>query len=370
MSDYNNQSNRNNNYRSNKPYKSRSDRNSGRYQDKRNTGYRSNYSDYNASYRDNYEKSEPGKHDPSADVVSGVLVIDKPMGLTSHDVVQIIRRGTGIRRAGHTGTLDPRASGVLVILIGPAVRLSEFVSASRKRYQATIELGSTTDTFDEEGDIVETGDIENITEELFEETLSQFVGEIEQVPPQYSAVKVKGKRAYDMARQGKEVDLEPRKINVYSLEMIEWAIPEVVIDVHCSSGTYVRSLANDLGEALGCGAHLVGLRRTMSGRFTLRDAIPLRRLQEAFNDGTWYKYLIPAAEALGDWSMVELDVDQVELIRHGHRIPAEEEVFNWERSEDGAIWCRGVSEQGDLVALLLLDEETKEWQPKKVFFQS
>jgi tRNA pseudouridine55 synthase len=235
--------------------------------------------------------------EPIDNVVSGVLVIDKPIGLTSHDVVQIIRRGTGIRRAGHTGTLDPRASGVLVVLIGPAVRLSEYVSASDKRYQATIRLGSSTDTYDAEGVVTQsTVSVDEITEEHFTEVLQEFIGEIEQVPPPYSAVKVKGKKAYEMAREGEEVDLSPRKIHVYSLEVLEWALPEVVVDVYCSSGTYVRSLANDLGNRLGCGAHLVGLRRTKSGRFTLRDAVPLRRLQEAFDAGDWYRHLIPAAE--------------------------------------------------------------------------
>jgi tRNA pseudouridine55 synthase len=164
-----------------------------------------------------------------------------------------------------------------------------------------------------------------------------------------------------MAREGEEFELAPRMINVYSLEVLEWAPPEVVVDVYCSSGTYVRSLANDLGNTLGTGAHLVGLRRTKSGRFTLRDAVPLRRLQEAFDAGNWYRFLIPAAEALADWPMIELDADQVELVRHGHRIPAE--------PVDKGI-ARGVSEQGDLVALLEVDEETREWQPRKVFFQS
>lgn len=299
------------------------------------------------------------REDQSANAVSGVLVVDKPVGLTSHDVVQIIRRGTGIRRAGHTGTLDPRASGVLVILIGPAVRLSEYVSASDKRYQATVRLGSTTDTFDAEGRVTARASVDSITEQRFEEALTQFIGEIQQVPPPYSAIKVQGRKAYEMAREGEEVDLAPRTIHVYSLEMLEWAPPEAVIDVFCSSGTYVRSLANDLGAALGCGAYLVGLRRTKSGRFTLRDAVTLRRLQESFASGDWYRYLIPAAEALGDWPMVELDGDQVELIRHGHRIPAE---------PDAKGWVRGVSQQGDLVALLELDEATHEWQPRKVFF--
>lgn len=300
--------------------------------------------------------------DQLKNIVSGVLVVDKPIGLTSHDVVQIIRRGTGIRRAGHTGTLDPRASGVLVVLIGPAVRLSEYVSASDKRYQATVRLGSSTDTYDADG-VMTTSEVsvDEINEEQFTNVLERFVGEIEQVPPPYSAVKVKGKKAYEMAREGEEVELTPRKINVYTLEVLEWAPPEVVIDVYCSSGTYVRSLANDLGNELGCGAHLVGLRRTKSGRFTLRDAVPMRRLQEAFDSGEWYRYLIPAAEALADWPMVELNADDVELVRHGHRVPGE---------PGSKGWVRGVSQQGDLVALMEFDPETSEWQPRKVFFQS
>lgn len=300
--------------------------------------------------------------DQMKNVVSGVLVVDKPVGLTSHDVVQVVRRGTGIRRAGHTGTLDPRASGVLVVLIGPAVRLSEYVSASDKRYQATIRLGSSTNTYDAEGVVTaSTTAWDDITEEQFDEILQKFVGEIEQVPPPYSAIKVKGRRAYDMAREGETVELEPRKINVYSLEVLEWAPPEVVVDVYCSSGTYVRSLANDLGNELGCGAYLIGLRRTKSGRFTLRDAVPLRRLQESFTAGEWYRYLIPAAEALADWPMIELDADQVDLVRHGHRVSGEPGIVGW---------SRGVSQQGDLVALLEADEEMNEWQPRKVFFQS
>ncbi len=140
---------------------------------------------------------------------------------------------------------------------------------------------------------------------------------------------------------------------------LEWAPPEAVIDVYCSSGTYVRSLANDLGKVLGCGAYLVGLRRTKSGRFTLRDAVPLRKLREAFEQGNWYQYLIPAAEALSDWPIVDLDDKQLEAIRHGHRVQA---------AEGSTGWARGVSEQGELVALLEVDETTREWQPRKVFF--
>ncbi len=290
--------------------------------------------------------------------ISGVLVVDKPVGLTSHDVVQIVRKGTNIRRAGHTGTLDPRASGVLVILIGPAVRLSEYVSASDKRYQAVVRLGVSTDTYDADGRVEHTAPV-NVTETQFEVALKDFIGEIEQVPPPYSAVKVKGRKAYEMAREGEEVDLSPRKIKVYNLELLEWAPPEAVIDVYCSSGTYVRSLAHDLGTKLGCGAHLVGLRRTKSGRFTLRDAVSMRKLKEHFDNGTWYQLLIPAAEALSDWPAIELSAEQVDAIRHGHRIVAD--PIQGERA-------RGISEQGELVALMEFEQASGEWQPKKVFF--
>jgi tRNA pseudouridine55 synthase len=295
--------------------------------------------------------------------ISGALVVDKPVGMTSHDVVQAIRNGTGLRRAGHTGTLDPRASGVLVILVGPAVRLSEYVSASDKRYQAIIRLGGSTDTYDAEGLVTPTKDPVNVTEAQFETALQTFVGEIEQTPPPYSAVKVQGRKAYEMAREGEEVELAPRKITVHHLEVLEWAPPEVVIDVHCSSGTYVRSLANDLGVMLGCGAYLVGLRRTKSGRFSLRDSVPLRKLQEAFTAGNWYQYLIPAAEALGDWPAVELSPDEVEGVRHGHRVKVD--------GEPEVTKVRGVSTQGELVALMEIvinEDGSREWQPKKVFF--
>jgi tRNA pseudouridine55 synthase len=303
------------------------------------------------------EIMDKAKYDVN-NAISGVLVVDKPIGLTSHDVVEIIRKGTNIRRAGHTGTLDPRASGVLVVLIGPAVRLSEYVSASDKRYQAIIRLGTTTDTYDGDGEVLSSSEV-NVSEEQFNSELQKFVGEIEQVPPPYSAVKVHGRKAYEMAREGEEVELAPRKIQVYSLELLEWAPPDAVVDVNCSSGTYVRSLAHDLGKNLGCGANLTGLRRTKSGRFTLRDAVPLRKLRDAFTDGTWYQHLIPAAEALSDWNALELSNDQVDAIRHGHRIPGDPSL---------GTMVRGISEAGELVALLEYDPVANEWQPKKVFF--
>ncbi|MEA4812893.1 MAG: tRNA pseudouridine(55) synthase TruB [Anaerolineaceae bacterium] len=293
--------------------------------------------------------------------ISGVLVIDKPIGMTSHDVVQAVRAGTHIRRAGHAGTLDPRASGVLVVLLGPSVRLSEYVSASEKRYQAIIQLGITTDSYDLESPVKQRKPVD-IGEEELQEALKDFIGTFEQQPPAYSAIKVAGRKAYDMARNGEEVSLEPREVTVHDIELLEWDAPELIIDVQCSSGTYIRSLANDLGERLGCGGTLTGLRRTKSGQFGLRNAVPLRKLQDAFTSGEWYQYIIPASEALGDWYKVDLDEVDVDEIRHGHRILAKEEM-------EAGKWARGVDGEGELIALLEYVPDTKEWQPKKVFFQ-
>lgn len=296
-----------------------------------------------------------------ANSVSGVLIVDKPVGITSHDVVQTVRNGTHLRRAGHTGTLDPRASGVLIVLVGPAVRLSEYISASAKRYQATLQLGFTTATYDLEGEVTGRSAVD-ISYEEFESALGGFVGEFEQKPPAYSAVKVGGVKAYDLARKGEEVDLEPRLIQVNSIDLLDWNPPEAVIDVECSSGTYIRSLVFDLGQKLGCGATLTALKRTRNGQFTLRDAIPLRKLQEAFQAGDWYKYLIPAAEALSDWYTIELDEKTIEEVRHGHRIAATEVV-------ESNRWARAISQDSELVALMQYDAATHEWQPRKVFFQ-
>ena len=293
--------------------------------------------------------------------ISGMLIVDKPSGMTSHNVVSIIRKGTGLRRIGHTGTLDPRASGVLVILIGPAVRLSEYLVCDKKGYEAMIHFGSVSDTYDGDGNVIQTGHDAPEDEEVIMDAMADFVGDIVQVPPAYSAIKIHGQKAYDLARKGQEVNLNARNVTVYSFDFIEYARPELTADVICSAGTYIRSIAHDLGEKLGCGAYLSGLRRTMSGKYTLRDAVPLADLQKSFEDNTWYQYLIPAAEALTDYEEVMLDLDSEAEILHGRRIPAEPGPHE--------TISKAVSEQGELIALLEFDSETHEWKPKKVFYQ-
>ena len=293
--------------------------------------------------------------------ISGILVVDKPSGMTSHDVVAVIRKGTGFRRIGHTGTLDPRASGVLVVLIGPAVRLSEYLVCDKKGYEAVIRFGSVSDTYDGDGNVIQTGRDIPRDEEQIMDAMETFIGDIIQVPPAYSAIKIHGRKAYDMARNGEEVKLEGRHVTIHSFDFIEYAPPELIADIVCSSGTYIRSIANDLGQKLGCGAYLSALKRTMSGRFTLRDAVPLPTLQKAFEEGTWYQYLIPAADALTDYEEVMLDMESEANILHGRRIPAE--------AGDHPTLGKAVSEQGELIALLEFVPETVEWKPKKVFYQ-
>ncbi|NDJ61826.1 MAG: tRNA pseudouridine(55) synthase TruB, partial [Chloroflexi bacterium] len=197
----------------------------------------------------------------------GFLNIDKPLGWTSHDVVAKLRRGLQIKKIGHAGTLDPLATGVLVICLGAATRLSEYVMDTTKRYRAVVHLGVTTDTYDAEGEITAQRPSDHLSEADVRDALGAFVGALEQVPPMYSAIKQGGRKLYDLARAGEVVERPPRPVHIHALEVVAWQPPQVTLDVTCSPGTYIRSLAYDLGAALGVGAHLAGLMRTASGSF-------------------------------------------------------------------------------------------------------
>jgi len=221
---------------------------------------------------------------------SGLVVVDKPGAMTSHDVVARVRRLAGTRKVGHAGTLDPMATGVLVLATNRATRLLGHLTLTDKRYDATIRLGATTTTDDAEGDVLETRSTVELTEAAVRAALDAFVGEIDQVPSSVSAVKVAGKRAYARVREGEQVELPPRRVTIHSLEVSGLDLPEVRVSVHCSSGTYIRAIARDLGVALGVGGHLTALRRTSVGPFTLADAHTLDEL-----DDRWA--VIPIADA-------------------------------------------------------------------------
>lgn len=287
----------------------------------------------------------------------GLMVVDKPVGPTSHNVVSLVRRGTQIRKVGHAGTLDPRASGVLVLCLGAATRLSEYLSTSTKRYEAVIRFGSATRTYDSDGEVTSHTDAVPRLKDI-EATLPAFLGEIDQVPPPFSAIKVHGKKAYEMARKGQEVDLQPRKVVINRLDVLAFHPPDLSLSIECSAGTYIRSLAHDLGEQLASGAHLAGLRRSRSGPFTLEDAIALPMLEVAFLTGKWEQYVRPAADALPEFPPVPVDAEGLERIRFGHRIPAAP-------GSDGM--AKAVGPDGELIAILEAVDGGSEWHPRKVF---
>jgi tRNA pseudouridine55 synthase len=244
--------------------------------------------------------------------VDGILNVDKPLGMTSHDVVAAIRKmarpggvsfsGSARRRpdtsgdrplkVGHAGTLDPLATGVLLVCLGRATRVSEYLMRSPKTYRATLELGVTTTTHDAEGEITSRSPV-GMTLEDVAAALPAFVGSIQQVPPRYSAIKRGGRPLYELARQGIEVEVPAREVEVYALDLVTWEPPHLVLDVRCGPGTYVRALARDIGQALGCGAYLSALRRTSSGTFHVSEAVELEILRAAFDDGRVDEYLHP-----------------------------------------------------------------------------
>ncbi len=210
--------------------------------------------------------------------LDGALLIDKPAGPTSHDVVDLIRRQFGIKKVGHCGTLDPNATGLLLIVLGRGTKLSEKLMADDKAYEGTIKFGVTTNSYDADGEMLETRPVPPLTVEHLNELASTFVGDLMQMPPMVSAIKKDGVPLYKLARKGIEVEREPRLIHIYSFRFSEYREPLGAFRVACTKGTYVRSLAHDLGEKFGCGAHLATLRRTASGKFDVADAKPLDQI--------------------------------------------------------------------------------------------
>jgi len=228
--------------------------------------------------------------------LEGVLLIDKPSGMTSHDVVDQVRRKLRMKRIGHAGTLDPMATGLLIILVGKATKLSQYLTSLDKTYSGTIKLGESTNTQDADGEITVTRPVPELTQLQAQFVMSDFVGDQYQTPPMFSAVKIKGQRLYKLARKGQEVEREPRFIRVSSFQITRFELPEIDFTLDCSKGTYVRTLANDLGEKLECGAHLTALRRDASNDFDTSRAIELDAFKE-MEISEIEKRLIPPHEA-------------------------------------------------------------------------
>jgi tRNA pseudouridine55 synthase len=254
--------------------------------------------------------------------VHGVLNINKPAGMTSHDVVDAVRRILGMQRIGHTGTLDPQATGVLPVCVGRATRIAQYLTQADKEYVMTLRLGITTDTLDAAG--TETGRVDDVrvTAEDLAAVLPRFTGSIQQVPPLYSAKKVQGERMYRLARRGQTVERQPVAVTVYALELQAFSLPDARLRVHCSKGTYARSLCDDIGRVLGCGGHLYALIRTRSGRFTLAETVSLEDLERRTREGVLGEVLMPLAEALAHLPGARVTTEAGPLILHGSAVAA------------------------------------------------
>lgn len=254
-----------------------------------------------------------------AQELSGILIIDKPSGITSHDVVSHVRRLLKIRQVGHFGTLDPFATGVLPLSIRKATRFAQFYLKSRKAYEGTIRFGFSTDTYDRTGKPMSEETTPSADAETLEKLLQEFTGRFLQTPPPYSAKRIGGKRAYEFARQNKPVELSPVEVEVYALELLSFAGARASIAVECSGGTYVRSLAHDLGQRLGCGAHLDGLRRKAVAEFTLEKSVTLEALEEAVRKNELERCIVPLEALLPDCPELIVRGREEKSVRHGHK---------------------------------------------------
>jgi tRNA pseudouridine55 synthase len=296
-------------------------------------------------------------HPPS----SGFLNLYKPGGITSHDVVALVRRCTGIRQVGHAGTLDPIAQGVLVLGIGKATRMLEYVSSSRKSYEAHALMGVTTDTYDLDGTAINNQPVpETLSQTQLESICNEFRGALEQIPPPYSAIKVRGKSAYKYARQGQEIFLPPRSIMIHQLTIQSFNSPMFSISVECSAGTYIRSLIHDIGQRIGCGAVMSNLVRTASGGFTSKAATSIADFENAASSDYWRDYLIPPMIALSDLATVELEGKTLDDVVRGRKIPI---------ATITSDVVKGCTRNGQVAAILKRTADREHLQPIKVFLE-
>ncbi len=288
----------------------------------------------------------------------GILIIDKEAGWTSHDVVARVRRITGERKVGHTGTLDPAATGVLPVCLGAATKIIEYLQGAGKTYYAEVVLGITTDTDDQEGRIIAESAVPPLTAEALDRALTPFRGAIAQVPPMYAAIKQGGRKLYEIARAGETVERPPRHIRIETLALLGWEPPVVRLLIDCSKGTYIRAIARDLGAALGCGAHLGRLSRLRTGPFFLDQALTLGALAEEFTETPWPELALHPDAALLDWPAIVLDEAGALAWQQGKEL----------RVGSGAAGdhCRAYSTDGDWLGLGRFDSERGAWHPEKV----
>jgi tRNA pseudouridine55 synthase len=290
--------------------------------------------------------------------MDGVLVVDKPQWLTSHDVVNRIRRLAGQKRVGHSGTLDPMATGVLLVCLGRATRIAQYLAGSEKTYRARARLGVATDTQDATGTTIAERPVA-VTCADVAGALDAFRGSIQQVPPMYSALKRQGRALYELARAGVTVEREARRVGILALDLTACELPEIEFVVRCSAGTYIRTLAHDLGERLGCGAHLTALRREATGNFEAAGAVRLADLEAEVDGDAWTRYLVPIARALGDWPALRLDGPAAQRLANGQPVPLPPDV-------GGDMACAFGPDE-ELIGLVRADRAAGLARPEKIF---
>ena len=293
----------------------------------------------------------------------GILVLDKPLGISSMEAVRRIKRASGTRKVGHGGTLDPMATGVILVCLGRATRVVEYILDSSKEYIGEVCLGISTDSYDSEGEITSRSDPSGVTIEEVEDVLGRFLGEIKQTPPMFSALKRQGKRLYELARQGIEVEREPRSMTVHSIQLEDWKPPVATVHIECSRGFYMRSLAHDIGVQLGCGAHLKSLTRTRTGQFRIADAVSIETAQSSFENGSWPELLLSLDSALGNLRAIVVGESEQESIRNGRPVPLSEDNSTLSPDEQ----FRAYSLNGEFLAIMRYDASDRCWRPNKVF---
>ena len=293
--------------------------------------------------------------------MDGILVIRKEKGYTSHDVVAKLRGILHMKKIGHTGTLDPAAEGVLPVALGRGTRLVELLTEKEKTYEAVLRLGVSTDTQDMTGTILSEKPV-TVTEEEVRETVASFVGEQMQVPPMYSALKVGGKKLYELAREGKTIERKPRPVVFYEIRILDMDLPLVRISVTCSKGTYIRTLCHDIGEKLGCGAAMESLLRTKVGRFTLDDAITLAQTEEAVKKGTIESKILGIEEILAEYPRVCCTKEGDRLLANGN--PLVQALVD---AQEKKGWIRMCSSEGSFAGVYQWDEKRNRYFPVKMF---
>ena len=307
--------------------------------------------------------------------MDGILNISKPQGKTSFSIVATVNRLSGERRVGHAGTLDPAATGVLPVCLGQGTRVIEFLAAATKTYQAEMELGISTDTYDASGKITRQGDPSHISRKQLESALASFRGLIQQTPPMYSAVKHQGQRLYELARAGIEVERKSRPTWICRLELVDWQPPVVTVEVECGKGTYIRSLAHDLGQSLGCGANLKSLIRSSYGPFSVKTAVSMPQLEDAFHYGYWQHFVHPIDTVLLNWKAIIVGDDTGYVISKGASVSLDNGdtgITGYPKQHPPALppaetYCRAYSIDGHFLGILNFKPERGHWQPEKVF---